>query len=117
MDNGPLRALVLASNLAAHGVPITVIRPAPDDDPITTRGIWLTWDTESQQAGMDFQRREQRTVMGLRRLDVPTVPRGTVILAPPKGGDTVQGWRVDGTDMVFADHVRVIVIAAPDLDA
>lgn len=117
MDNGPLRALVLDINLTTHGVPATVTRPFPDDTPIVTRGIWLTWDTDAPPTGTEFQRREPRKVLALRRLDVPTVPRGTVILAPQKGGDTVQAWRVDGTETVFADHVRVIVVAAPDLDA
>ena len=42
MDLGPLRTLALEINLAAHGVSATVTRPAPDDTPVSTTGIWYT---------------------------------------------------------------------------
>ena len=110
MDLGPLRALALTLNLQAHGVPVTVTRPAPNDDPIETRGIWLTTLTESVPSGTDFQRREPFRVMALSRAIVPTAPRGTEISAPEKAGDVTRTWIVDSTDRVEADHVRVIVL-------
>lgn len=110
MDLGPLRALTLQLNLQAHGVDVTVTRPAPDDTPITTRGIWLTTETQDMPIATDFQRRDPRRVMALSRAAVPTVPRGTEIEAPEKAGDALQTWRVDGLDSLQADHVRVVVI-------
>lgn len=109
MDLGPLRALVLSINLEAHGVPVTVTRPAPDDEPIETRGIWLTPDTNEFPIGSDFSRREPIRILALSRLVVPTVPKGTVIDAPEKAGDTMRRWLVDGLDRREADHTRVIV--------
>jgi len=114
MDFGPLRALVLELNLDAHGVDVTVTRPAPDDDPIETSGIWMTTVTEDVPAVMDFQRRDPRRVMALSRADVPTVPRGTLIVAPEKAGDALQTWRVDGLDSLQADHTRVVVLPVDD---
>lgn len=96
-------------------VPVTVTRPAPDDEPIETRGIWLTVDTRDAPGG-SFQRAEPYRVLSLRGDEVLTVPDGTEILAPEKDGDPVVGWRVDGTHSVETDHRRVTVLRAPDLD-
>ena len=113
MDLGSLRALALDVNLAAHGVPITSItRPMPDNEPIVgVRGIWLPPLVEDPPVGRELQRREPRRVLVLRRADVPTVPRGTVIVAPEKAGDPDSTWEVDGTDRLEADRVHVIVRA------
>lgn len=113
MDLGPVRALVLDLNFGVHGVLATVTRPAPDNVPIETLGIWLQPVAENFPGGMDFQRREPQRVMALRTDEVPTVPRGTIITAPEKRGDAVQAWRVDGIDRYDADHVRVVVIPEP----
>lgn len=110
MDLGSLRTLALDLNLAVHGVDVLVTPPGAAG--IETRGIWLTTITEDMPVGGDFQRREPRRVMALSRLDVPTVPRGTVIYGPEKDGeeDTPRYWRVDGTERVEADHTRVVVV-------
>lgn len=109
MDLGPLRTLALDLNFSAHGVAATVTRPAPDDDPIVTTAIWVTPTTNPLPAGLALQRHDQRRVLALKRADVPTVPTKTLIVAPPKAGDADQTWRVDGTDRVEPDHVRVTV--------
>lgn len=114
MDLGALRALVLDLNLSAHGVDVTVVRPGPEDEPIDTRGIWVTPITETVPSAFEFQRQEPRRVMALSRALVPTVPSKTYIWAPEKSGDAVQRWRVDGIDRQEADHVRVIVVADPE---
>lgn len=97
----------------AFGVPATVTRPVPDDIPIQTTAIWDTGATDT--IGVDLKRRESRLVMGLRRDQVPTVPKGTLIEAPPMGGGAVQTWRVDGTDRVMDDLTHVLVVAEPTL--
>jgi len=99
MDLGPLRTLALEINLAAHGVSATVTRPAPDDTPVSTTGIWYTQPLdETRPFGTDFQRR-----------DLSTLPRGTTIVAPETIGGTDKTWVVDGLERVEADTWRAIV--------
>lgn len=101
--------------LEAFGVPATVTRPVPDDTPIITTGIWdangLTDDVPSGQA---LTRREERRVMALARSEVPTVPKGTQIVAPPTLGDADQTWRVDGMIRVDRDLQWVAVLPEPE---
>lgn len=113
-DLSAIRSLVLDVNLLAHGVDVTVTRPAPDDEPIVTRGIWMTTETEGMPIGSEFPRRDQRRVMALSRAAVATVPLGTLIVAPEKSGNAVRAWRVDGFERQEADHNRVVVIDVTD---
>lgn len=113
MDLGPLRALTLSLNQSAHGVPATVTRPSPDNTPIDTRVIWLTNVTDGVPANLELQRRDPHRVMVLSRAEVPTVPRGTYVMAPEKAGDATERWRVDGTERVDADVVHVTVVRDP----
>src|SRR4051812_26891579 len=110
MSLGDLRALVLSTNLATFGVPVTVTRPFPDDTAIETTGIWMTTQTEDVPTGTDFQRREPRRVMALSRAAVPTLPRGTLISATENPGGTAETWRVDGIERLEADHVRALLV-------
>ena len=113
MDLGPLRTLALSLNLGAHGVPATVTRPAPDDTPVVTTGIWITTPLEDPQPyGMDFQRAEPRRVMALPRSALASLPRETVIVAADTIGGATKTWRVDSLDRTDADVVRVILVAA-----
>jgi hypothetical protein len=114
MDLGPLRALALDLNLQAHGVAIVVTRPAPDDEPIDTRGIWQTPSPESVPIGSSFGRTDRQRIMVLRKSDVPTAPRGTVIIAPEKLGDCDQAWRVDGLEREEADLWAVHLVSSPE---
>lgn len=116
MDLTSLRALALSCNFSAHGVDVTVRRPSPDEDEIAARGVWQTQGLEDVPAGADWTRRGARRVLALLKSEVPTVPKGTTIIAPVPGGTTAYGWRVDGYDRVEAEHYRVIVVRDPDLD-
>lgn len=95
---------------SAFGVPVTVTRPAPDDDPIVTTGVWVSPIPDDVPVGMEFQRRERRKVLALDRDAVPTVPRGTVIVAPERDSEDAQTWRVDSLEQEDADHHRVRVV-------
>lgn len=98
MDLGPLRQLALTVNLNVLGVDATVTRPAPDNTPIMTRGIWSFPLGDQQEFGVDFKRREPRRVLVLPREDVPTMPSGTLISAAEAVGGTPRTWRFDGHD-------------------
>src|SRR5450759_5471195 len=92
---------------AAFGVPVTVTRPAPDDDPIETTGVWVEVAELEGPSGLAFQRKEPQRVLALLRSQAPTMPRGTQVLAPESLGGPVKGWRVDGLERADADHHRV----------
>jgi hypothetical protein len=101
---------VLETNLAVHGVDVTVTRPSPDDTEIETQGIWLTPLTEEMPLNSGLQRHEPRRVMALSLSEVPTVPTGTLIVGPERPGGTDRTWQVDGVERREADHVRVYVV-------
>lgn len=107
MDFGALRTLALDVNFSVHGVPATVT--VEGLDPVETRVIWMTPVSEDVPIGADYTRREPIRIAALTRLDVPNVPRGTVIVAPEKGGGEDVSWVVDGHDRQEADHNRVYV--------
>ncbi len=105
----------------AFGVPATVTLPGGSggglpllfsngEASIDTSVIWLTPITEDMPSGGDFQRREPHRVLALRRDEVTTIPRGTVIEAAEVLGGAVQTWRVDGLERQEPDHHRVIVV-------
>jgi hypothetical protein len=99
----------------AFGVPATVTRPAPDEIPILTTGVWVSPLTLDMPPAMEFQRKESQRVMALTRTEVPTVPRGTIIEAPEMLGGTVQRWRIDGIEQTDSDHHRVFLLPDPEL--
>jgi hypothetical protein len=98
----------MSGALAAFGVP-AVVTP-PGEEAIETTAIWLSPVAEDVPSGQDLQRREMRRVLALDRAMVPTVSRGTIIVAAEKASDLTQTWRVDEVDLKDPDHVRVRVI-------
>ncbi|HXG88771.1 MAG TPA: hypothetical protein VNJ02_10580 [Vicinamibacterales bacterium] len=111
MDLWPLRTLALELILGAHGVAATVTRPAPDNTPITTTVIWHSKPADEQQpTGVElFSKVGPRRVMVIPRATVATLPRGTSISAPERGGGTAVNWTVDNSDHVEADCWHAIV--------
>lgn len=111
-DWSGLRALVSEVNfqLISGSVEVTVRRPAPDSDPIETRGIWITPAVDDFPSG-EVMRRDVRRVIALPKVAVPTVPIGTLIEADDEhGNDGGYAWLVDGFESSEADHTRVTVI-------
>lgn len=115
MDLGSLRTLVHDVNFGVQGVDATLTRPFPDEVPVSTRVIWLGPDTEDVPVGTAFQRRESRRVVAIRRTDVASVPRGSILEAPEYAGGPVQRWRVDGVHHTTPEHVRVTVVPDPEV--
>jgi hypothetical protein len=100
--------------LRAFGIEQTVVvRPAPDDAPVTTTAVWLPPDTVDT-AGLDVRRREPRRVVAFPVADVPTLPRGSYVYGPDIVGGTSQRWRVDGFDRYEFDLIRVLVVSDPE---
>jgi hypothetical protein len=94
--------------IQAFGLSVTVTPPS--EATIETHGVWLAPITEEIPLGAEFQRTNARRILALRRDEVPTVPRGTIIIAPEKAGDTYQKWRVEGVEVIDADYHSVSVI-------
>lgn len=105
MDLGGLRRLVRDLSFQAHGVPAIV-------SGVDTRIIWLTPATEIIPTGNEGQRAEARRVMAIRRDEVLSVPRGTIVTVTEHGLTEPGAWRVDGTERIEPDHVRVVVVPA-----
>lgn len=119
MDLSSLRALVRNLNFSAHGQDVTVdVEP----EPLATRGIWLTPETDDVPGGLDLHRRERSFVMAV---PLANVPHGTIIHAaaspmwadlidpPPSPGEILR-WQVDGFPQVASDHTRVRLVLAPE---
>lgn len=110
MISESLRSLVLSINQAVHGVSATITRPSPDDAPIAATVIWgVEPVTDGQPYGSDLRRVEPRRLMTVARGDVPTLPRGTEIIAPELAGQADKTWVVDGLERTLADQWRAFV--------
>ena len=106
----------MSALLRAFGVAATVTRPAPDDAPIVTEGIWVPLDSVSVPEGTVWDRREQLRCIAFDVNAVPTLPTGSLIAAPERKGGTVQTWFVDGladSHAIDADQVKAIVRLQP----
>ena len=116
MSFGSLRALVLSLNQSTHGVPATITRVAPASTaPIATTVIWPSAVPlqEDQPYGVDFSRKGPRRVMAIPRVDVDSLPAGSIIVAPEQPDGANKTWRVEVMERVEADTWRAIVMLAP----
>jgi hypothetical protein len=108
MDMTAVRALALTVANATHGVDATVT--VLSGSPVVTRGIWLQHPDEVMPVGRDFQRRDPRRLLQLPlTTELPDIPRGSTIVAAPRGTTVARTWRVENVDSTDADQVRVIV--------
>lgn len=98
---------------SAFGVPVTITRPAPDQTPITTTGVWLRPLAPDLPVGREYQRQEPLRVLSLQRSAVTSLPVGTLIQAPEVRGGPTRLWRHEGlAEQAEADEWRALVIAA-----
>ena len=93
----------------AFSVAATVTRPAPDDTPIVTEGVWLPEQTSELLGGTEMRRQDMRRIFCLDR-SIGAVPRGTRIAASEELGGTVKTWVVEGPDREEHDLLRVVVL-------
>lgn len=97
----------VASLFSAFGVPATVTPPSAAAVEATV--VWLT-PNAVLQPGAEVNRRDGQRILAIRRDEVSSVPIGTRIDAPEIAGGAEIEWRVDGTDLVEQDHIRVFVV-------
>jgi hypothetical protein len=110
MSFGSLRSLVLGINQAVHGVTATITRPAPDNAPIVTTVIWAIEPAgDGQPYGSDLHRIDSRKVLAISKADVPTLDRGTLVVAPELAGGANRTWQVEGIERSLADQWRAFV--------
>lgn len=111
LDAGALRQLVLETNQAVHGVDAVV--ELPDGRMIETEALWLTTVPQDAPAGLDLHRADPLRIVAIARVDVPSLPRHAVIVAPERPGGPTRRWLVDGHDRLESDQHRVIVVRDP----
>ena len=113
---GSLLELVSGITLGSGLLPLSVSATVtlPNAAPIEITAVWLVPTTEETPAGTGLQRNQVRRVMAISRADVPEITRKTQVEAPEMEGGTELRWRVDGVELVEADHHRVILIPDPD---
>jgi hypothetical protein len=92
-------ALMQRQNLSAHGVAITVTRPAPLDTPVDAVGIWHQPLQSEQDSGRDVRIADPRRIMAVPKSTFAEVlDRGTAIVATEPGTLVSRSWVVDGLD-------------------
>src|SRR5512134_1877608 len=108
MDLTAVRSLVREANFGIHGVPAHVTPPAAAS--VLTRIIWADREAAAVPGEGTFQRSEPRRVMAIRRDDLDAVPRGTIVEVTEHLRDEPARWRVDSTQRIDSEHIRVVVV-------
>lgn len=106
-----LRALALDAAMFGCGVAATVT--PVNGAAISTTGVWIRVPDEEDPVGHDRQKLDPRRIMVFSRGEVPTLPRGSSVSAPPPGGTTAVTWTVENIDRQEGDQVRAILRKAP----
>jgi hypothetical protein len=102
---------IFASGALPLSVPITVTRPAPNDTPVASVGVWLLDMIPSPEEAV-FQKREVRRDMAISRTDVDVIEKGTTVNAPPRDGGVAVNWTVDSVVAIEANATRVSLVPA-----
>jgi hypothetical protein len=105
---------LLDAPLAVFGVTAIVTRPVPDDAPVSTTGIWVAPQPDTQPTSRDVHRQTGNQILVVPRADLPTLPRETRIVAPEQAGAVAKTWRVVGFERAEVDHWRAIVTVVED---
>lgn len=105
-------AIGMQAMFATMAVDGVLTMPAPNNTPLDIRAIWLTPEAPVQPFGQDLGRVDPKRVLAIQRTaTLPSIPRGSVIVAPETEGGTDKTWRVEGVpSAVTADEIRVFVV-------
>jgi hypothetical protein len=97
----------ITSALAAFG--ISAVVTVPGASPVPTTVIWLA-PVAIQTEGVVSRTNDPLPVLSLPRSAVPTVARGTLIVAAEYAGGPAATWCVEAILGKTADEIRVVVI-------
>lgn len=116
MDLGPLQRL--ATDLAYDAHAVAAVLYLPDGSPpIKAEGNWLQSIEDEPPTGREYNTREPRRIMALKRSAVPTqLPRGTIIDAPELIDGTPRRWQVDSFEFVEPHDIRVTLVPKTNKD-
>lgn len=93
----------------AFGLPATVTPPGGSS--ISTTAVWVSPSTVDVPIGSDARMAEAQRVLALRRDQVLSAPRGTMITVAERVGQATRHWQVDGVDRADENDVlRVVVV-------
>ena len=106
-----VRPLISAAQ-GAFGVSALVLLPG-ESVPVEATVFWVSATTEQNPADGVLTRAEQRRVLVLSRLEVPDVPRGTVVTCAEVDGADDEEWRVEEAYRTEGDHFRATVVRNP----
>lgn len=102
MDLSAVQQLANEQTFLAQGTPMSVT--LPDEFPVATFVVWDEAIIEDAGRG-----RQVRRAVWLPTSDVPSAPRGTLLVGPePHGGDD-KTWTVDQTIAVEPGKIQVLV--------
>ena len=95
MDYGALRTMTLDMQFSVYGVPATVT--PVNGDATDAMVIWLPpLQEDLAYSSQELQRREPRRILAVRTAEVPSLPRGSRIVAAEYGSSAARTWKVDG---------------------
>lgn len=92
------------------GLVTATVTPVGGDPIEDVPWLWMGPETADVPAGMQVRRREQRRVAAVARSIVPTLPLGSLVVAPELLDGEARTWKVDGPEFLDAAHRRVLVV-------
>ena len=101
--------ITFGAGLLPLAVDITVTPPS--ESAVETVGLWLEPEFREGPSG-SFGRGESRRQMAIRKSDVASTPRLTLVDAPLITGGTILNWRVDTVD--DDDNNKHVVVLIPE---
>jgi hypothetical protein len=87
----------------------------PGGDPVETVVAWLPPTTSEYPTTAPGHRAEPHRLLAFSYVDVPQVPRGTLIRTAEFTDGPMRTWRVDEAQRVDFDHYRAVVLPVEDV--
>ena len=99
-------------SLAMDAFSVPAVVTLKSENPVTTRGVWLSPEAVGFDVGDEYQGRAPKRIMAIGKSDVPTIPRGTKIVAPEESGEATKTWEVQESARVQNDQHNIVLIEA-----
>ncbi len=97
-------------SLAMDAFSVSAVVTVKFQNPVNTRGIWLPPEFAGFDIGDEYHGRAPKRIMSISKADVPTIPRGTTIVAPEAAGEDAKTWEVEESALVQNDQHDVVLI-------